>query len=380
MTEQAAAETRPRGLPLGRLLGIPVYLAPSWVVIALFITVSAAGQYADQYRHGAAVRPADWAVGFLVAVLLAASVLAHELGHSVISLVLGIPIRRITLFLFGGYAEISRESHTPAEEYLIAIAGPLVSLLLGGAGVVAARSTGPDTAVNFVATSIGTTNVLLGILNLLPGLPLDGGRVLRAIVWNRTRNRARATRAGVIGGKVIAGLLALVGVLGLAGGERGAIFTLLVAGFLWTSAGAMGRQTAVASRVPALHARTLAHPALAVPAGLPLAEALRQGSAARSWLFAVDSYGRPSGVLSASAVEAVPAARRPWVTVGEVCRTIIPGLVIPADLAGQAVIDAISTTPAAEYLVVEPDGAVVGVLAARDVARQIDPRLAGVVA
>src|SRR6185503_4847521 len=113
-------------------------------------------------------------------------------------------------------------------------------------------------------------------------------------------------------------------------------------------------------RVPALHARSLAHPAIPVPSGLPLAEALRQGSAARSWLVAVDSYGRPSGVLSASAVDAVPAARRPWVTVGEVCRTIIPGLVLQADLAGQAVIDAMSTTPASEYLVVERDGAVVG--------------------
>jgi len=362
-------ESRPSGLFIGRPLGIPVYLSPSVVLLAVLVTVQIA-DHPDIASRSGSVRVA---VGMAAAVLLALSILLHELGHSAVALALGIPIRRITLFLFGGIAEITREPDTAAKEYLISVAGPLVSLTLGGLGLVCLDLTaGPETAVLF--GYVAFINLLLGFFNLLPGLPLDGGRILRAAVWQVRGNRVSATRVAARSGMAVGVLLGGVGLYAITTGDASSVVTLLIAFFIYSGARASLAQSTVAGRLPSLDIRSLTRPALSVTADLPLAEALRRAAKDQLRLLVVDATGSPSAVLSRAAVDAVPAERRPWVSVGSVSRRLVQGLVLDSRLEGEAVLAALRNTPASEYLVVDDDGGVVGVLAARDVVRRLAPQ------
>jgi Zn-dependent protease len=365
----SAPERRP-GVPLGRPLGIPVYLAPSWIVATVLITYSVAPAFSHPLTPG----PADYALAALAALLLAASVLAHELGHSVVSLGLGIPIRRVTLFLFGGLAEMEHEPPTPAGEFLVAVAGPLVSVFLAAAAAVVARSTAPATSVHRLAAYLAFTNLVLGGLNLLPGLPLDGGRALRSVVWHLSGSRNLGTRVGVRGGQGVALLAAAVGLLRIGAGDQYGLFELLVAAFLWTNATALGRRTTVLERLGRVDVRALTRPALPVAGTLPLSEALRRAFESGRRLVVVDAYGAPSAVISGTALEAVPEKRRPWVTVADVARALEPGLVLDPALDGPHLLERMRALPATEYLVAAADGTVAGILSAYDVARVLDGR------
>jgi Zn-dependent protease len=362
----AATTTRRGGIPLGRPLGVPLYLAPSWLFIGAFIAASA-GVEPVIVRLGAA----RWPVAVGAALVVAASIVAHELGHAVVSIVLGVPVRRITVFLLGGLAEIEREPDTPTREYQVAIAGPLVSLLLAGAGAVAWREARPGSATAVLAAYLTTVNGGVAVLNLLPGLPLDGGRVLRAAVWQLTGDKLRSTRVAVRGGQGVAALVAALGFTEIVVGSGAGLFTLVVAAFLWFASVATLRQAELASRVPGVSVRSLVRSAITVPADLPLSEALRRAHEAQKRLLVVDAYGRPAGVISTAAVQAVPPHRYPWVTVGSVTRPVVPALTLQVGLQGEQVMTAIQATPADEYVVVDPSGGVVGVLAARDVLRLV---------
>lgn len=367
----APAERRP-GLPLGRPLGIPIFLAPSWLFAGLLITYGVAPVFSLPLTP----RAHHYGLAALAAVLLAVSVLAHELGHSVVSLALGIPIKRVTLFLFGGLAEMDREPDTPAGEYLVAVAGPLVSVLVAGV-MAAATLCAPDGSLRRLAGYLAVTNGVLAVLNLLPGLPLDGGRVLRAAIWHLTRSKHTGTRAGVRGGQTVALLAAATGLVRIDAGDRLAFFELLVAAFLWTNATAVGRRADVQARMERIDLRALVRPALPVAATLPLSEGLRRAVEAGKRLVVVDSYGAPSGVISGPALAAVPEQRRPWVTVADVSRALEPGLVLEPGLDGPALLERMKSTPATEYLVTGADGEVTGVLPADDVARALDGSMDG---
>ena len=363
------AERRP-GVPLGRPLGIPIFLAPSWVFAGVLITYSVAPVFSHPFTPG----PRHYAVAALAAVLLAASVLAHELGHSVVSLALGIPIKRVTLFLFGGLAEMEREPDTPAGEYLVAVAGPLVSVFVAGLTAIGATAAPRGSEIGRLAAYLAVTNTVLAVLNLLPGLPLDGGRVLRAAMWQATGNRHTGTRAGVRGGQTVAVLAAALGLIRIGAGDQLGFFELMVAAFLWVNATAIGRRAEVLARVERIDVRALIRPALPVVATLPLSEALRRAVEGNRRLVVVDSYGAPAGVISGHALAAVPERRRPWVTVADVARAIEPGLVLEPGLDGPALLERMRATPATEYLVAGPDGQVAGVLSAHDVARALGGR------
>ena len=367
MAEPTRVGRRP-GVPLGRPLGIPVYLAPSWVAAGVLITLAIAPGFSRPHTPG----PAAYAAAAAASVLLAVSVLAHELGHAVVALRLGVPIRRVTLFLFGGLAEMEREPPTPAGEYLVAVAGPLVSIFLAGvAGAV--RFAVPEGGVAYwLAAYLAVTNTVLAVLNLLPGLPLDGGRVLRAVVWHVSGNRYAGTRAGVRGGQAVAALAATFGLFRLGAGDPSGFFQLMVAAFIWVNATALGRRAALTERLERVDVRALVRPALRVPSTLPLSEALRRAVEAGQRLLVVDAYGAPAGVISGHALAAVPEQRRPWTTVGEVTRALEPGLVLEPGIDGPALLELMRATPATEYLVAGPDGEVAGVLSAHDVARAID--------
>jgi CBS domain-containing protein len=222
-------------------------------------------------------------------------------------------------------------------------------------------------------------NIIVALFNLLPGLPLDGGRMLRAVIWKITKKPTTATIAAAWVGRVLAlALLAIPFVFfgGLAGGDIvSMIWILAIAAFMWTGATQSIKATRFRERLPALQARRLARKAISVSASTPLAEAVRQADEAGARaIVVVDHDSKPIAIVNETAVMATPPQRRPWVEAGALARSIDPSLVLSADLQGMALLDAIRRAPASEYLLVDPTGQVFGVLATRD----LDQVFAGV--
>lgn len=365
---------------IARPFGIPVFISPYWFVIAgLFVFLYARGL--DSSLPGSLRYPV--AAAFVV--LLYASVLVHELSHSVVARAFGLPVRRILLYPLGGYSEIEREPPTPGKEFLVSAAGPAMSLALaaggfalfralysGGGFVVSRGLHGSGGVASVLLQQLIVANLLVGIFNLLPGLPLDGGRMLRAGVWKLTGRPGQATVAAAWAGRILAACVLIVPLALYARAGSGiqlfnVAWLAVIAAFMWTGAGQALRATRVRERLPALQARTLARRAIPIPANLPLAEAIRRADAAQARaLVVVDHEDRPIAIVNETAVMATPPQRRPWIEAGTLARTIDPGLVLPADLSGMALVDAVRRTPATEYLLVEPSGQVFGVLATAD--------------
>ncbi|RBQ18944.1 site-2 protease family protein [Spongiactinospora rosea] len=359
---------------MGRPFGIPVYVSPTWFIVAAFITLTY--KESVQLSVPGLSEAAGYAVAFAFAVLLYVSVLLHELAHCVVAKRYGLPVRRITLYLLGGVSEIEREPDSPGREFMVAFAGPLLSLGLALAGFLLDVFVVPEGGIIGVLTwQLWMANLIVGVFNLLPGLPLDGGRMLRAGVWKATRDSGSGTVAAAWVGRGLAIVLAAIPLILtlLSGGQVLNLFVLwsfLLAGFIWFGAGQSLRTARVRARIPQVNARSLARRAIPVTSEVPLAEALRRASAAQAGaMVVVDHDGRPIALVNEAAVEATPEQRRPWVTAGSLARTLEPSLVLAADLSGEELIDAMRETPAGEYLLVERSGEVYGVLATADVNR-----------
>jgi len=198
-------------LTLGKILGIPIKLHSSWFLIAALITWSLAGGYFPQEYPGWATIT-YWIVGAVTAVLFFASVLLHELGHSVLALREKVPVRNITLFIFGGVAQIGREPPTAGAEFRIAVAGPLTSLLLAGVSGLLGRMLDGSAALAAPLAYVARINLMLALFNMIPGFPLDGGRVLRALLWGLGGSFRTATRWASWVGRGVAYLFILTGV------------------------------------------------------------------------------------------------------------------------------------------------------------------------
>jgi Zn-dependent protease/CBS domain-containing protein len=356
------------GIIVARPFGIPVYVSPYWFVIAgIFILVYANDLAAT--LHGST----RFIVAAAFVVLLYVSVLIHELSHSLVARCYGLPVRRILLYPLGGFSEIEREPQSPGREFLVSAAGPALSLALAAACYGLMEVVPPDTVAGTLVSQLRWANLVVGIFNLLPGLPLDGGRMLRAVIWKLTGRPSTSTIVAAWAGRVIAVSLFVVPfVTGAVNGTGGDMVTVLwlavIAIFMWTGAGQAIKATRFRERLPTLQARRLARKAVSVAADTPLAEAIRRAdeNQARAVVI-VDHDDKPIAIVNETAVMATPPARRPWLDAGAMARTIEPNMVLPADLSGMALLDAIRRAPATEYLLVEPSGQVYGVLATRDV-------------
>ncbi|GAB2488074.1 hypothetical protein GCM10027187_64220 [Streptosporangium sandarakinum] len=372
MSSESPRQENP-GLRMGRPFGIPVYVSPTWLLVAAFITFTF--QEVVAYRLPQLSLPMTYVVSFVFAVLLYVSVLLHELSHCVVAKMYGLPVRRVTLYLLGGVSEIEREPETPGREFMVAFAGPLLSLGLGAAGYAASMFIDPGTVLGVLVFQLWLANLVVGIFNLLPGLPLDGGRMLRAGVWKATRSPGSGTIAAAWTGRVLAVVLIAVPVsLALMSGQDPSwgmvIWSVLLASFIWIGATQALQGAKLRARIPQLNARSLARRAVAVTGDVPLAEALRRAAEVRAGAVVVVGHdGRPTGIVNEAAVEATSEHRRPWVTAGSLARGLEPSLVLAADLVGESLIDAMRQSPAGEYLLVERDGTVFGVLATSDVNR-----------
>jgi Zn-dependent protease len=362
------------GVLIGRPFGVPVYVTPTWFIVAALITVGFAPTVENQVPGIGEWR---YAVSLTFAILLYLSVLIHELSHTLVALRYDLPVRRISLYLLGGVSEIEKPAPTPGKEAGIAIAGPLVSLLLGGLAYGVSQALEPQTVGRLLAQALMGSNLIVGVFNLLPGLPLDGGRVLSAAVWKVTAQRETGAVVAAWCGRVVAAVvLALPVLLSVRSGDAldpvDVVWGVLLASFIWMGASQSLAAAQIQRKIPALSARALTRRAIPVPFDTPLAEALRRlaESGARG-LVVVSADGTPVGIVNEAAVQATPENRRPWVPVGDLSRRIHPDHVVAASLAGEDLVRALTKLPATEYLVVEANGDIYGVLASADVERAV---------
>ena len=363
------------GFRVGRVLGVPVLVSPTWLLFAGFVVLSFGPNLAQDYGQ-----TRGYVGAASIAVLLLLSVLLHEIGHCVVARAFGLPVRSITITFLAGLTEITEPPQTPAREYAVAVIGPMVSLLLAGLGIASLQLFESGSLPFLLSAIVAVSNGLVAGFNLLPGLPLDGGRVLRAAAWKVTGDGDRATRIAAWAGRVVAVVVVpalLLGVLPALGVTSTSVFTVvftvLIAAFIYAGASASLQRAKVLERLPRATVARLARPALEVPADLPLAEAVRRAQEADLRAIVVtDSAGRLQAVVSEAAVLATPEERRPWVTVDTVARRLEDGLVLDPSLEGEALLTAMRATPATEYVVPDPAGPV-RVLVTADVAQAVTP-------
>ncbi|MFB7710936.1 site-2 protease family protein [Streptomyces sp. NPDC056105] len=377
-----AKAPEPRGgLLMGRPFGVPVYVAPSWFLVAALITWVFGGQLDHVLPGLGAVR---YLVSLFFAVAFYASVLVHELAHTVAALRFKLPVRRIQLQFFGGVSEIEKESETPGREFVLAFVGPLLSLVLAGVFYLGMLAVEPGTVPGVLLAGLMISNLIVAAFNLLPGLPLDGGRMLRAIVWKITGKPMSGTVAAAWVGRALAitvliglPLLTQSGALGEGAADvsgmdtvTDALLAAILAAIIWTGAGNSLRMARLREHLPELRARTLTRRAVPVESATPLSEALRRANEAGARaLVIVDADGEPRSLVREAAIVGVPEHRRPWVAVSGLAQDLTDGMRVSAELAGEELLDTLRATPATEYLVVEESGAIYGVLSAADVER-----------
>ncbi|WP_199841988.1 site-2 protease family protein [Streptomyces sp. CB01635] len=369
------------GLLMGRPFGVPVYVAPSWFLVAALITWVFGGQLDHVLPELGAAR---YLVSLFFAVAFYASVLVHELAHTVAALRFKLPVRRIQLQFFGGVSEIEKESETPGREFVLAFVGPLLSLVLAGVFYLGMLAVEPGTVPGVLLAGLMISNLIVAAFNLLPGLPLDGGRMLRAIVWKITGKPMSGTVAAAWVGRALAvtvllglPLLTQSGALGEGPADvsgmdtvTDALLAAILAAIIWTGAGNSLRMARLREHLPELRARTLTRRAVPVESATPLSEALRRANEAGARaLVIVDADGEPRSLVREAAIVGVPEHRRPWVAVSGLAQDLTDGMRVSAELAGEELLDTLRATPATEYLVVEESGAIYGVLSAADVER-----------
>jgi Zn-dependent protease/CBS domain-containing protein len=353
---------------MGQIAGIDITIRASWLLIAGLIAVTLAPQI---QLTSPGLGPFAYVVGLAFAVLLYMSVLMHELSHALAAKAFGLPVRSVSLHFLGGVTEIEGEPQTPPREFVVSVVGPLTSLAVGGLALLAARALPPGLLLLAVEVLAGV-NLLVGVLNLAPGLPLDGGRILRALVWWVSGKPQLGTVVAGWAGRGVAVLalgfpFALERLTGQPADLLDYAISFIVAMFLWGGATQAMAASRVRSKLPALQARRLARRAIAVPHDLPLGEAIRRArDADAGGLVVVAGDGRPIGVVNEAAVLSIPEQRRPWVSCGSVARSIEPGLLLDADLSGEGLVRAMRDLPATEYVLLDR-GQVFGVLTSRDV-------------
>jgi Zn-dependent protease/CBS domain-containing protein len=356
---------------VGRVAGIEVRVDSSWVVIALLITYSMYLRLSVLYSE----LSGGGAVGLAIvsAVLFFGSVLVHELAHAVVAQARGIRVQDITLFLFGGATRARVESRGPGDEFLIALVGPLTSGILAALfGIVAGLSR--DVLTTPLAGTFGYlawTNLVLAAFNLVPGFPLDGGRLLRAAIWKATGSLARATRVASLAGQGVGWLLVAAGVAWLLAGDlAGGIWFAFIGWFLVQAARSSYQELQLQQLLRGVEAEdVMAGNLLRMPPELSLQDAvddyfMRYDHGA----FPVDEQGRTIGLLTLRGVRRVPREQWPTRRVRDHMVPLNDQVVVAPEARMDGVLGKLEDSEAGRVLVVQ-DGEVVGIITPSDLTR-----------
>jgi Zn-dependent protease len=367
MSTTNALAFRRSGFTLLRFKGIPVILGYTWLLLAAMV-VAVYAPIVQRSVPGIGAG-ASLLVAALFALTLLASVFLHELGHALVSLRAGIGVRRINLDALGGFTEMDREAPRPGTAAAIALAGPAVSAALGLLGLLGLSTTSVGSLAWQLCFQICVANILVAVYNLLPGLPLDGGKALQAGIWAATGDRWTGYRFAGWAGRVVAVATLAAGLWLFAAAWFSwiGVFLLILVSFeLWRGATSAIRAARMGPRVKALDAAALARPVAVVPLEATLGEAL----AAASGREVVAVADRPVGVLDRAAADAVPAEQVAAMPLAGLLKSArqIPG--IGPGLKGQALVDVIGASGAERFLVVD-EGRVTGLLYTADVVKAL---------
>ncbi len=302
-----------------RLFGIDIRLHFSWYFIAIFISWSLAAGFFPSILPGKTIG-IYWFMGIIAALLLFASVLLHELSHSLVAKAKNIKVESITLFFFGGVAGIGDEDMKPSTEFLMAIAGPLFSLLLSGVFFLIHSWNGNE-IVGAITLYLYQLNFMLALFNLVPGFPLDGGRAFRAILYWHYDDVKKATRIAVMGGKFFAGVLMILGLLSLLAGQAGLWFMLL-GGFLYFIAGVSYEQVVVRETLrPILVVELLSRKIPIVRPEIKFIQFKKKYQASDQEVFLVKGKNF-AGLLDFHRLEKIPLAMQEMVTVQQLALSL----------------------------------------------------------
>jgi len=377
-----------RSIQLARVFGIRIGADASWFIFLFLIIWLQSNQYKDQF-------PGDDTKAFSLAVasafLFVLSILLHELGHAAVAIRNGIGIAGIDLWMFGGVAKMRKDADSPGVDFRIAVAGPVVTLLIAGlCFAIGSASVGahefwrvvtfqdPASAGTTLVADICFINALLLVFNLLPGLPLDGGRILRAIAWWRTGDRNRATRTMAAAGRVVAYGVGGLGILSIVQGYvTSGVWFLFVALILSQGARSAEVQTAVVSRIEHLRvADVMDSEPVALPAEAKLDRALddfflRYGW---DWFPVVDANGRFLGLATREDLEKVPEGLRPGSNVSEVTSAeTAKTFRIREDEPLEALLGSEGLQRLGAIMAVDADGVLRGVVTIEQVSRALQP-------
>jgi Zn-dependent protease len=360
---------------VGTLFGIPFYVNPSWFFVLGLVTLSYGAELARFQQLGGLV---PWLLGFVGAVLLFASVLAHELGHSFVALAQGIEVKSITLFLFGGLAQLEKESDTPFKAFLVAIAGPLVSILLFVALTAIGTSFTFSEPITAVISLLAQINLILAVFNLIPGLPLDGGNILKAAVWQITGNPNKgiifASRVGQIFGwlAIAIGTLATLNII-----PFGSFWTLLIGWFLLQNAGFSAQYAKVQEKLSVYTAFDAVSTEIPTVSGdINLREFANNyviGQNTWTRFLAVDDRGRPIGAIASQDLKKIPTSKWTEVLVKELLQPVPTNTIISADLSLIEVIKILETQNLQQLTVVNEDNVLVGLLEKATIINLLQP-------
>jgi Zn-dependent protease/CBS domain-containing protein len=363
----------PGSIRLGKIAGIEININFSWIIIVVLITWSLATQFMVIYPGwGTATY---WIVGLLAAILLFVSVLLHELAHSLVARSRGLPVSSITLFIFGGVSNIEREPQSPGVEFWMAIVGPLTSIAIGIIAYLLYLPIGASRSpLAAILSYLAITNILLGIFNLIPGFPLDGGRVLRSIIWKITGNLRRATRIATIVGEIVAYLFILVGIWILFGGNIfDGIWIGFIGWFLLNAARTANSQVMLESMFRGVTVAQVMNPnPVIVPANISLQKLVDEYFLPQGLRSALVVQGdQLAGLITLSDIRHVPREQWPQTPVGTV---MIPVNRLHAVSPTQDLNDVLSLMARNDVnqLPVVQDGRVVGVLSRDAIMRFIE--------
>ena len=311
------------GLRIGRILGIPIYVHSTWFFIFVLITTSLGMEFGEIHPKWSEAQ--QWSVGIATSLLFFASVLFHELSHSVVAQHYRIRVVSITLFFFGGLARIGREPAKAIQEFNIAIAGPLASFFLAGAFALTLRFPHGE-VLGAISAYLARTNLLLAVFNLLPGFPLDGGRIFRALIWGTTKDFARATKLAAASGRLVAyGIIGVGAWFGAFHKDWGSFAWLTLIGlFLLSAAQESVAQVAIREALSGLHAAdVMSHEVPTVPRNMSLEEYGHEVARTGRRCHLVTTDDRLVGMINVRTLNSVP--RDEW------SNTSVQGVMIPRE-------------------------------------------------
>ncbi len=360
---------------IGRILGIDINIDSSWIIIFVLFTWVLAGNYFPHaFPHW--TQALYWGIGFLTSVLLFVSVLGHELAHSVVATRQGEKVSSITLFILGGVSQITEEPGEPAKEFVMAFVGPLSSLVIAALFfILAGFLKGISLPLRASATYLAVINVGLALFNLIPGFPMDGGRILRSVIWKVTGDQKKATRIASLVGQGFAFLLIFLGLLQFLRGIFSGLWLVLIGWFLHSAASRSYDQVRIKAALQGMKARDLMNSEFGtVPSSLSVQTLVDDYILKKKErVFLVTDEGSLRGIVCLEDVKGVPRENWGTVRVGEIMTPREKLEAVGPDADGNQILDSLTGREIHQVPVMEGEK-IAGVICRTDILRVLQLR------